>query len=407
MNYKSIDVNTPLASQPDKLLINLKKHQLATLYEAQKLEKNEIIFDNGNYYAKSNIGVLANRQGSGNSFIILSIFDNNNIFYKEHRLIHYSPVYECYEKNDIYGENNFINTNLIITPKYLVHQWENIIKTYTTYSYKMINNSTDINVSVEYSEQPDIILITNTMYPKFIKQLNKLYTNIIFKRIVFDEADILNVPNENYISAKFYWFISHRIENLQKPYVEYRYMENNRLVKLHGISISGFIKDIFESIKDIQGNHLLYLRCEDDFICFPNMKIKMKDIVIKNRLISVLNNNGRQNDITNDIFNMIDKSYISNIVYDKDEESDICPIGYERIENCATVSCCKNSFELQNIINWLYINKTCPICRNIIDINKIDVRMKDNVSITKTSVILNIIKNIRIKIFLYIQRTNI
>ena len=54
-----------------------------------------------------------------------------------------------------------------------------------------------------------------------------------------------------------------------------------------------------------------------------------------------------------------------------------CPTSLEPMINKCIVPCCQTIFELINIIKWLTFNKTCPVCRTVIDESKL-IKIKNN-----------------------------
>ena len=61
----------------------------------------------------------------------------------------------------------------------------------------------------------DLILVTDTNF-KVISNLI-LVNNIKINRLIFDEIDSLNIPNNKKLNSNFYWFITASYTNLLFP----------------------------------------------------------------------------------------------------------------------------------------------------------------------------------------------
>jgi len=269
-NYYDLELNDTniQASQPDKILLKLKPHQLTCLNKAIDMENNnEIIYkikdinfminDTSNLtnthndiYTTikigTNIGILGDIVGYGKTLIALSIIASNNLNniyinpecsknYSSSR--HYNYLNITMENKLIKNEENIINTTLIIVPRGPVYtQWEKIIKNNTTLKLLSINNYNFIKNNIpkydgnnkkeiyNYFEKYDIVLIKNTT----LKIMYNTYFNesIIdsWKRIMVDEAhDIIHQIPDTF-SYYYLWLISGTyIDILRKTNNSYTY----------------------------------------------------------------------------------------------------------------------------------------------------------------------------------------
>lgn len=250
----------------------LKSHQLSLLHRCIEYENNNQNLSNfsllkpfvdKNDYFKTNIGIIADRVGSGKSYVILSIILCNNIVDKDNLIIKSSGL------NNItyyFKENKrIIKTNLIVIPHNLCFQWEQYVKTFNgNFKFKIINKQKLFDSLEEDIEEYDLIIITATFFNKLSKFLND--SNIKLQRIFFDESDSLNIPGCINIEANFTWFVTASYGNLIYPrgFTKYDTINNQYVWCANGIRHSGFIKNIFVD---------LYTNIPKEFI---------KVIVIKN-----------------------------------------------------------------------------------------------------------------------------
>ena len=202
MNYNLLDFvylineNENNASQPDKIKILLKPHQLKMLNKCLQLEQTKIVNDENNNIIKSSIGIIGDKVGSGKSYIILGLICNNyNINNNNIQMIHHNQLFKIY--SDIYSNYNYLNINILIVPHNIFQQWK---------SY--INN---VNISVEYIKtqnqlnnikfNTELIVVSSTLYNKFTDIANQ--NKYLFSRVIFDEADSIKIPACKEIKSYF------------------------------------------------------------------------------------------------------------------------------------------------------------------------------------------------------------
>jgi hypothetical protein len=250
-----------LPEQPNNLLLDLKKHQLASLRECLRLEENDIIQIEHGGKLNSKVGFLADDVGSGKSFVILGLIatkpklcGRNTYFRRTYsRGSYFSLNYEFRE--NLHENENIVNydSNLLVVPHGLVKQWSNYINTYTPSlkyyivegkNLKKIDGKKNDEVSKFFEElvQNDIIIVKDTILQDFYNLLFVLVSNILkkgisFSRIIIDEADSIkskintidcyesemrvNSSGElgyymsNVIKSEFLWFVSSSIQNIR------------------------------------------------------------------------------------------------------------------------------------------------------------------------------------------------
>ncbi len=172
-------------------------------------------------------------------------------------------------------------------------------------------------------QNTEIVLVSATLYNELAFYLikDKYFVN----RLIFDEADSINIPNTLKIESIFYWFVTSSYMSLCNPdgiekTVTQLQQVNNRnhyyghhdqtvrevvkKIKEKGIKCNGFIKDTFKMYEgDIdRGNY--YLKNDDAFIemsfklpeliehllvCRDNIQIKVLNGVVSNDVLLMLN----------------------------------------------------------------------------------------------------------------------
>lgn len=410
------------ALQPDNINLNLKIHQRTALYKMNKRETENVVeicktTRSGikkKYDVGTNIGILGDTVGTGKTLIVLSLISNNKL------LNSYNTEHKCFKQTFIPKNlENFenINSNLIVVPHGLFYQWQEAITKYTNltvYTIKSIRDKLDITLF----EKHDIVLCNANKY----NWLSQYCEQKMWSRIIFDEADTVNIPNANYSYAFFIWFVSSTYNRIRRP------------------KNQGFIKDIFYTLKRNVGWYFfeelfqnMVIKNEPEFIkksfILPNPIINIvkcytppylniiKDSVHSNVLnmlnagdtegaLSTLKNinckvdtndniikivtknlenkiKGRKNTLENIDINNPNVEYMimkklekeiadleNKLKYIKERMTNMehCPICCDKIQNpSATLKCCKNIFCLKCLVTTLKINKTCPFCRIVIN----------------------------------------
>lgn len=262
MNFKSNEFRMTLVDNgtidPDdncnhfklkNLKLDLKKHQMKSLDRMITLENGDIQIKE-NMTLNTKIGILGDCVGSGKSITTLALIDVNS---KTRNSLNidtygYNNIQICTKHNGIVK-----HTTLIVVPHSLVKQWEEYIKTYTTFTFTKINNKKSYD-SYDSNNNFDIILISSTLYNEFIYDV-KTNNNIQWNRVVFDEADSINIPSCSYPKSNFTWFLTSSIQNIL--FVQgYYYINSNqnrhfrgfKRILVNGIKKNGYIKDTCKNI---------------------------------------------------------------------------------------------------------------------------------------------------------------
>lgn len=273
MSISEIDNNSEInIKQSDRILTRLKHHQLLILNNAIILENNKI--NNTEFSINTKIGILCDNVGSGKSLSILSIIANKI------KLVIDSPTVKNYDNLiSICKINhfNYVEANIIVVPFSLIKQWSNYIQQDTKLNYIVINNKkTFENFKENYDIliNSDILLISNTKYNDFASYIIDKLQNIKFSRIIYDEADSINIPACVRLDASFYWMITSNYFNLLNPdgVTKWHNFQNNTIsnyysyssghinrIRTNGIKCTGFIKNTLKSIMYLTNDYLKYI----------------------------------------------------------------------------------------------------------------------------------------------------
>jgi len=431
--YDTLNETSDKATQPDKIICPLKDNQLTILHAAKQLETNDKIpLENSDKsitkWYNARICIIADKVGAGKSLSLLSIiadnpyieppleissYDTINIFTK--------PLYE------------YISTNVLVVPHGIFKQWERYIQNDTKLKYYGIRLKKDIKDSKKFYEKYEIVLVASTQYKQFAKIINGNYPHpsgkhTYISRLIFDEADSINVPSCDKIYSSMYYFITASIFDLRRGRVK-----NNGFIKYTFSSIYGCHDDIFEKIVlkntdnfieksfslqdpirkiiqcktpkslniltgiisddiidminagDIDGVFEKYdmqvsddmsvvkLICKNYFEDLENLKIKYK----MKQEMKYKTKNGKK-DALNLIQSRMDEiNEKIKAIEERIQDTDMCGICLDDFVNKCLTPCCKNVFCFECLSMTLSQKPKCPMCTADIS-NIADIVILDN-----------------------------
>lgn len=255
IDIDELNEESPRSEQPQNVQVILKDHQLTLLNRAIQFENRPIhlkeyqsianrVTEEDCFY--TNVGVIADRVGSGKSYVMLALFGANDIYNNHRTVIRSSAVNNV--SFHLQNTATSLKTNVLVVPFNLCSQWETYITTFSDrIRYKVINKSRTLAEMSghiqEQSNQYDIFLISSTFYNRFVPMARA--EHLKFQRVAFDEADNIMFTSCPMLDACFYWFITASYGNLLYPKGFVRSEMNRMVWYAHGIRSSGFIRNIF------------------------------------------------------------------------------------------------------------------------------------------------------------------
>ena len=279
-----LDEESPIIEQNEKIRLPLKKHQLAGVYKAYKMEQEEKIYhndeinENSYYEITTNIGIIGEKVGYGKTITALAIIAhspintlkinnsslksyNTQVKIKPTDVIKNTAIISNIQKYDIeIIRSKYINTTLVIVPRGPVYtQWVRSIQNDSKLSVLLLDdiriikkiekpNDNNIERIKKYFERLDLVLIKNTTLRKFMNYME--HDSFFIKywaRVIVDEAHDILMSIGN-ISFLYKWLISATYTNL----LNIRYCVNANIYLIR------------ELIKN-ELNHIL-IKSKDSFI---------------------------------------------------------------------------------------------------------------------------------------------
>jgi len=321
------DDSKKITMTPSKIIKKLKNHQKTSVKKMIEIE-NSILTEHkiklgNNSFMSTNIGILADKVGSGKSLTMLSMIatniylENNPIMEKDQQ-----TFVKIYKK---YINKFYIKTNIIVVPHNILNQWEQYINDDTNLTFYIVKNKKNFK-PLNFYDNINICLISSTQYNKFIDN----YENIdkyIFSRIIYDEADTINLPNCKNLNSQFYWFISSSFESLLFPSGEFYIKSTDKNISnycsipsfmgyrkafVSGIKNKGFIRDVFVGLDTFDCIHGLIVKCKNSYIEKSFMIPCAKKIIIHCKMN--VKNNIIFNHVSSDIMEMINADNYDGII---------------------------------------------------------------------------------------------
>ena len=180
--------------------------------------------------------------------------------------------------------------NIIVVPTQFLKQWVEAIEKLQVRPYCINNTKTEKEFFRIYDSDEEfakvdhkIVLVSNTRVKKLFQHQLKYFNYMdTFSRIIFDEADMLKIPQHLFMNASFTWFVTSSYDTLlttyrRDVYLNDRGVENNyydytrgfihRKV-IQGLTNGGFIKSTMLSINTAPRSYrqLLVLKNNNDYV---------------------------------------------------------------------------------------------------------------------------------------------
>jgi hypothetical protein len=265
INFTEISDKDELYSETIESDVELKPHQLALINKCIERESKYIHLEHDPYIhdkymnMKTDMGIIADKVGSGKTFVILGIISSNTL-----------PA-ETYQLNTSYGfghvllehkrENALLDKdiNVIVIPHTLTKQWSTSISTFSSnLKYYLVNRHACLDnlERVVREGEHKILLVTGNFYRQVraILYLNKIRVS----RVFYDEADSTVIPSANYMFCRFMWFVTASYKNLifpfQKIFYDRHNLANSHVVS-NGITNNSFVKSLFINLWKTMGEN--------------------------------------------------------------------------------------------------------------------------------------------------------
>lgn len=441
MNYNNICK----VKQPDNIQTPLFAHQLASIYNMERLEHDKTIITD-NCIKEVSLGVNADIAGYGKTNSMLGLIARNKMEWDLNiPFIHETITTESNGliKTRKIERYNKLPTTLILVSPTILEQWTKEIS-FTNLNQIAITSKKEIEKTDV--ENYDIVITIPSMYNNLVQ----IYSKYAWKRFIFDEPANIRVPGMRDIKAGFIWFVTAQ-PNAIIPYHQscrgsmiHKIIDNNNTdtftEQFNGIIIKNndeFIKTsftmpktnyknyycfqpIFTVIKDMVNPNICQLidsgNIEGAITALGGSKTKnivelvkrkkleeLESIKAKINIYTIRENNLKINEYIN-LQKEIEKQ-LANIDerFNNMLNNQNCHICLNTMNNIVMEPNCQNLFCGDCLLKWLTTHNSCPICRTNIVLSELIYIQNENSTINnnnqnqkqilpKTEQIIDIIK---------------
>ena len=426
--------------------IKLYKHQLASIYNMENLEEEQVVYCSDGLIKQTKVGLNCDCTGYGKTLSILGLITRDKMLW---------DLNTPFVVENIQTESGGLiitrkikryvkmPMNLVLVSSSLVHQWENEIKK-TNLTYFIVSNKKkleDMDLSIY-----NIVIVIPSVY----NVLMQIYSKKAWKRFIYDEPGHLRVSGMKKITAGFYWLITATPEEIINQHKNCRESFMKKLLlddgltpiksQFNGMIVKNreeFVKASFSMPRTFEYYHECYQPILKTLSGFVNntlhkliesgniegainhlggktnnlielVKQNKQDKLIKlNKKLSYLSS---LEDIEESKFITIQKE-IDNLNNDLDEIEKRtieilkgnCSICMQVFSEPILETNCQNIFCGKCFLKWIEKSRSCPLCRadvckdNIIYLTT-NIKEKDNYiqekekKITQIEMVIKIIK---------------
>ena len=283
-NFNNLDDNHPKSSNVVGVNINMMNHQKTSLHHCQMLEKEEgliIDYNEPSYYQeyirendveknrdfRPNFGIIADKVGSGKSFVVLGLIRNRQLVNFTRTI---SDLKSCLA-NSFKKQNTVpvtVSTNVILVPHNLFNQWKTYITEFTDLDavfigtkkefnpvekqmidYRKLTNEQEKSETLSQLTQDKLYLISGKMWNNFADTWNQQIQKKV-SRIFVDEVHSISIPNTIRIKSNFIWFITSSVADIG------------------GHKNTGFIRDTIDNFHNLgkQYQDFMVIKNKDSYI---------------------------------------------------------------------------------------------------------------------------------------------
>ena len=275
INLTELSSDDPMYDKATQSDIQLKPHQLVMLKKCIERESKELDISYSDKYEtlETDVGIIADKAGSGKSFVILALIASGTIprdtldirytYGNGHFNVKWKK-HDCIDKN----------VNILVIPHVLTKQWCKYIESFSkSLSYFCANKHKGLDSLEKNIDNYSIILVTGSFY-KNIKAMFYL-NNWRATRVIFDEVDSTTTPSSTYLSCRFMWCVTASYKNIlfpiQKVHYDRRNIQNSYVLS-NGIANNAFVKNLFVGTMRLMGTpelnalDAIVLKNSDDFV---------------------------------------------------------------------------------------------------------------------------------------------
>lgn len=409
-NYERV----PMISQPAELNVGLYPHQLASVYNMERLERDKRIDFDESSCIETRIGINADITGFGKSLAMVALILRDRMEWDLNRS-YVTESSTTYSAGNIVKKfrqfHEKIDATIILVNQSIVSQWQKEFShapslRVATVTTRKVANTVDPTLV-------DVIIVTPTMFNRLVDR----YYGMAWKRFIYDEPGHIRVPSMRTIISGFTWFVTATPRSILSQHRScYSSFMYNLIGEREWIS-HGYVFDdvtIANDEKFIRASFEMPPTHHTYHTCFSGIYNTVQGIV-SDRILAMID----ANDIHGTIAALGGKKTknITELVRSKKEQeleeisskiriytlrddekrvsewcqrkkrveaqiaeldkrysellSKPCGICYDVLNNPVMEPNCQNVFCAKCLLTWLKGKNTCPLCRNVVSLDEL------------------------------------
>jgi SNF2 family DNA or RNA helicase len=201
-----------MVPQPKRLRIKLFDHQLASIYQMEKLEREQVVereippgeLRAATIQTETHLGINADPTGYGKTLSMIGLVVRNKMRWDmdtPHTREKITTESAGLVRSRIVNRYEKLPTTLVLVSPSILIQWQRELSR-TDLTLGMVVTKKDVD-DIDAAEC-DVVLVTTSMYNYLVRS----YSRYAWKRLIFDEPGHARVPGMKDVRAGFYWFVT-------------------------------------------------------------------------------------------------------------------------------------------------------------------------------------------------------
>ena len=214
-------------TQPDIISKKMFPHQLTTLSNMERLEREQRV-DGSGYTKRTTLGIVADIAGYGKTLSCVALIARDKIEWDANRShVNESIMSEAAGlvvsiKRDLFSR---VNATLILCSSSILSQWRDEISCSNLRMYEVVTKKDVREIDISTL---DVVLVIPSMFNELVVALHEF----AWKRFIFDEPGHVRVASMRRVVAGFTWFVT---------------ANPGSIARAHAASRGSYMKDVVES----------------------------------------------------------------------------------------------------------------------------------------------------------------
>ncbi len=291
---RELTADSPACEQPSHASdIQLRPHQLTLLHRCLELERGDVpVLGQPDMTMRTQIGIIGDKVGAGKSYVMLALaMSDDSAHTRATDTFTYGNAYQVTVRRP--DNARYQKTTLLAVPHVLAAQWTGYCDAFFrpggAHRVAIVTNKKSLDGLLTLDddgrdergnrlEDYDLIVVTSTHYNLVAAFANT--RGVRFRRVIFDEADVVSIASCVRPMAAFTWFVSASFLNLVYPRGHMRYIEGTQRWQriASGVAGNAYVRSVFTSLLNMPGEQMATLiakNCEQ----FVGRSIQLPELI--------------------------------------------------------------------------------------------------------------------------------